>query len=82
MTPDEIDALPEYTLDQRLKLVRYIIAQVTSREDKSYSVRGRQFTSRDLKELTDEEDRLFDLINRRDSCIPTDRALIRFVDPR
>lgn len=58
MTPQEIDALPEYTLEQRLKLVQHIIVQVTSRKDQSYSVRGRQYTLRNLSELTAEEQRL------------------------
>jgi hypothetical protein len=86
MTPQEIDALPEYTTAQRLKLVRYILTQLSGRTDASYSIAGRTYTNRDIPSLAAEEQRLEQkLADEENAACDTPLGRIahaRFEDPR
>jgi len=63
ITTTTIDALPDYTDAQMLKLVKHAISQILGGAQ-SYSINGRSFTSADLDKLkgmlTFYEDRVVD----------------------
>lgn len=57
MTPSEIDALPDYTAAQLLKVLERNIVEVHT-GGQSYGINGRQYTRADLESLYAQRDKL------------------------
>jgi len=51
LTPDEIDALPDYTNAQMVKLIRSAIAELASSPEATVTVAGRSYTMADMGQL-------------------------------
>lgn len=81
MTPEQIDALPEYTNAQQLKLVRYTIMQVLQ-TGHAIGKGDRNWTSHDLPELRKMEQELVCTIADEDEDNDGGIALAVFGQPR
>ena len=81
MTPDQIDALPEYTPAQLRKQVNWAIAQLLANPYAAVSVRERSFTFKDLDKLRDWREALTEEIAADEVADFGGVAYAKFQDP-